>query len=879
MSQSSPSIFRILLIRWVDFVRRRAIWVVLVSLLFTWLAFDYTSRNLGINTDTADMISRHLEWRRDYIEYKKLFPQYTDTLLLVIDGTTPDIAADAGARLAQRLERDSELIEWVYVPGGGEYFERSALLYMDVDELEDLSDTLATVQPFLSRLSRDPSLRGFMTLLLDATKASLEGESIELGDVMDRVANAFDSVSTGRFHQLSWWELMLGREADRSDKRRYLSLKPKLDYAELLPVGPVIDHIRELALDLELDSAHGVRVRITGGIALSHEEMQSVSRGMGVAGILALVMVSIVLFVGLRSPRLVLASLLTLVIGLILTAAFAAFAIGHLNLISVAFAVLYIGLGVHYAIHFCLRYQELLDGGSAHDEALRACAADVGSSLVLCAVTTGIGFYAFVPTKFAGVSELGLISGTGMFISLASSLTVLPALLSLSPPRSGTQRPSRLGVSALIAFPIRHRRAVLITTVLISLAAAATLPWVRFDRNPLNLRDPQTESVETYRDLIAESETSPWTMVALAEPSDVAALAKRLKSLQLVDSVVSVADFIPQQQDEKLLLVDELALMLGMDLDQELAGQEIQTSPSLSDQNAALEALRSLLSAVPSGVDFAPEARRLEASMARFESVSSAAPDAGERLISVLESSLVASLARQLRTLQRALEAEGVSADDLPNDINARWIAPDGRHRLEVFPVENLEDPDSLRRFVSAVRSVAPLATDSPVVQLESGNVVVRAFQQAFLSALILIAVLLLVLLRSRLDVILVMTPLLLAGLLTVAATVVLGIPFNFANVITLPLLLGAGVDNGIHMVHRMRLSPPETGNILGTSTTRAVVISALTTICSFGNLAHSAHRGTASMGQLLTIGLIMTLLCTLVVLPVMLASKRGSSV
>ena len=181
-------------------------------------------------------------------------------------------------------------------------------------------------------------------------------------------------------------------------------------------------------------------------------------------------------------------------------------------------------------------------------------------------------------------------------------------------------------------------------------------------------------------------------------------------------------------------------------------------------------------------------------------------------------------------------------------------------------------------RFVAAVRKVAPDAIGFPVIYLEAGDAVVKSFQQALVLAIIAVTILLLVLLRPKSDTLFVLLPLLLAGGLTGAASVVLGVPFNFANVIALPLLLGIGVDSGIHMVHRMRAAPPASGLILETSTARAVLYSSLTTMCSFGNLAVSPHRGMASMGALLTVGIAFTLLCTLVVLPALMVNGKESA-
>jgi len=860
-------------------VRRLAPWVVVASLLLAVWCAHYTMRHIGINTDTADMIVEDLAWRQAYIEYKEKFPEYVDNLVLVLEGTNPDHLEQASEALAARLQREGGLVRWVYRPGAGPFFERHGLLYLDVERLQDLADNLAAIQPFLGRLAADPSLRGFFGVLGDALDAAAEGERIELAPVLEEVAAVVEAGLAERERALSWRRLMLGEAGERATERRFVLVKPKLDYGELFPAAPVMERVRRIAAELGLEEGARVRLRITGGLALAHEELQSVSRGAGLATAVALVLVAAVLLAGLRSVRLAAASLLTLVVGLIWTAAFATGVVGELNLISVAFAVLYIGLGVAYAVHYCLRYRELVCQGITHAAALRASAGDVGGSLVLCAVTTGIGFFAFVPTDFAGVSELGLISGTGMFISLATTLTLLPALLTLMPLRPPPPQPERgTGLKAeILSAPLRWRRPLLAGAGLLGVAAAAAVPDVRFDHNPLNLRDPGAESVQTYRDLMAESRTSPWSAVVLADDAEAAArLESRLQALPAVEAAVSLADFVPQRQAQKLDIIDELTLLLGPTL---LPGAQAPAAPSFEERRSALRALRERLEAFPqahAGAGLARAVAALEAALAQLDgTLAGATEDAAAARLARLERDLVGTLPRELRRLRRALDAGPVTAETLPQDLASRWVGPDGRHRVEVLPAENLDEQVALARFVDQVHTVVPQATGSPVVILESGRAVVGAFQQAFVLAALLITLVLLALMRSPRSVALVLSPLLLAGLFTVAAMTLLDIPFNFANVIALPLLLGVGVDNGIHMVNRMRTAPPAGGNLLRTSTSRAVVTSAVVTVVSFGNLAFSSHQGMASMGALLSIGLGFTLICTLVVLPVMLAPKR----
>lgn len=854
---------------WVGHCRRFAWPIFIGALALGGLSIQYTISNIGINTDTADMIARDLPWRQTYIGYKKDFPQFVDTLLLVVDADSPDRAEEAAARLSESIRRQRDLVEWVKQPGGSLFFRRNALLFLNDDELEQLTSNLARMQPFLGTLAREPTLPGLFLLLQSALERKEGGSSMELSPVLNHLADAAEGERSGRRHYLSWQRLMRTSVGRGADSRRYLVVKPALDFGELFPSGPALDRIRSLTKELDLVPGNGVRVRITGEPALSHEELTSVTRGTNLAFLLAVVMVTVVLLVGLRSIWLLVATLVTLLLGLSWTAAFATIAIGHLNLISVAFAVLYIGLGVDYAVHFCLRCRELHMNGSEWSEAVDGGARDVGVALAICAVTTGIGFFAFVPTDFTGVSELGIISGTGMFISLVASLTVLPALLELFPrpePMSGESR-GRLRQEA--SWPMRHRRGIRIAALSLAVGSLVALPHVRFDDDPLNLRDPSSESVATARELMADGGRSPWTLSVMAETAGEArALAQRIEALPEVNDVIHLESFVPAGQKEKLAIIDDIGLLLSLETHAVSENIASDAESRRASTTKLADALENFAARSQSASEKAA-ARRLASALTGLL----ARDDAEDRLAS-LEKDLMYYLPAQLERLKTALSPQQVFLESLPLEIQRDWKAADGRWRLEVEPAGDMSDKGNLERFVSAVQTVAPEVTGAPVVHVRSGQAVVRAFEHALISALLLISMLLFLVLRRVLEVGLVLAPLLLAMLITLAVMVIFDLPFNFANVIALPLLLGLGANNGIHMVYRWRAAPPASGDLLKTSTARGVVFSVLTTMCSFGNLAFSAHKGTASMGVLLALGLTLMMLCTLMLTPALQPGK-----
>lgn len=863
--------------RWIDLARRNAATVVVLTALLTGVAGVYTALNLEVNTEEDSLFDDEVPHRVVETEYWEIFPNQYENIVILVDARTPEQAREAAAALAARLEEAPELFGAVYLPQG-EFFEEHALLYMDTEELRDLADRLARVQPYLASLAEDGSLRGLSMMLARGVRALRDGD-VSLDDLepmLRRVDAALEARLAGESYDLSWAEVVAGREMDEEASRRLILAQPIRDFSQLVAAGKPLGAVLRFAEELGLSEENGISVRMTGDVALAYEEMGLVEVQARTAGVASFVMVAALMLFALRSPRVVLAALLSLVAGLVGTGTFAALAIGHLNLISVAFAVLFIGLGIDFGVHLCMAYQESLARGLDHGSALRESARKVGGSLVLCAVTTAIGFYVFVPTDFSGVAELGLISGTGMLISLFCSFTVLPAILSLGLREQTAARAARRAQMHLVPdFPTRHPVPVAIGAGVLAVGALFVLPEAHFDQNPLRVRDPSAVSVQAFQELLAQSRTSPWSLNAVRPDLESAeALAAELSRLPSVESAITVNRYVPANQEEKLGIIEDVAMFLAPPPNGRPA------PATLEEVVAALEDLEKelwlLVRDSEEGAAVHDLAGDVQASIDRFlEQLRAQGPAEAVVAVHELEQSLVGSLDRQLDLLQRAVAVDPITLDALPEALLGRMISDSGMVRVQIFPEEDLTDPEALARFVESVQSIAPRASGSAVAIYSASRVVVAALKQAFTAAVIAIVVLLLLIWRTVEDTALVMAPLALAGVLTPAAAVLLGVPFNFADVIVLPLLLGIGVDTSIHLVHRARLAEPGDQQLLQTSTANAVVFSALTTIASFGSLALASHRGMASLGQLLTLGVLVTVLCNLVVLPALLELRR----
>jgi hopanoid biosynthesis associated RND transporter like protein HpnN len=859
----------ILLSRMVAAVCRRPAITVIVAVLLAIAAGWYSAVALRLNTSAADMISPEVPYRQHAGAYRQAFPFADNQIVVVVDAPSPDQAEAAAERLAELMRGHRDVITDVEVPSADPYFRRYGLMFLEIDALQDLATRLAGAQAALGMLHDDPSLRG-LAKMLDLVLGKVGNDApASLSDLLGRFADTTDAVAAGRPAHLSWTSLVSGAGADRLGNRRFVLARPVLDNTSFARGRPALSSVRAAIEALNGEAVgQGVEARVTGSVALRQTELDTVASSAGIATILSFVLVSAVLIAGMRSGRLIFAVLMTLVIGLMLTSGLAALVVGQLNLISVTCAVMFFGLGDDFGSHLSLRYQEELRSGIPPFAAVVAASVGVGPALTLSTLCAAIGFLSFVPTDYRGLAEFGIISGLGMGVALLVSLTVLPALIALMRPGPGVAAMERED-RGFALWVERNSRRILVVAGIGFAVSLLLLPQVRLDVNPLNLQDERTEAVRTYRDLAGKPETSPYSVNILTPNLDAAqGLADRLRGLPEVGGVRTLASYVPGDQDDKLAIIGDMALLIGPSI------QDTPVPPALgpADRAAAVADIRKVVETYLNGnppPDVAAAARRFAEALDRLSPNDAAALDAA----------LTGGLPDLLDRLRTGLEVENpITPDDVPDSLRRRWIAPDGRARVEVQPAFDISDSRAMQTFAQPILDIAPTATGAPVTVTEGSRIVLGSFEEAVLLTVGAIVLLLLVIQRSASGIALILAPLVLAAFYTLASSAALDIPFNFANVIVIPLLFGLGVSSSIHMVARGQelargLSPGQRFGIglLATSTPRAVLVSTLTTSTAFATLAISPHRGLSSMGILLAIALLFTLICSLIVLPALM--------
>jgi len=847
-----------LVARLVNFSRRFSIALVLLTLVACAAMGTYVARTIKINTDIDQLMATGLDWREREAEMTKAFPHKQNRLVIVVDGANADLAEDAARQMTAELAKQPSLFKSVTRPDSLPFFQKYGFYLLPEQELSDVLETLIKAQPMLGSLARDLSLRGLfatMELALEGIKRG-EAEYKTLEPSFRLMADTIEASLRGERVKMPWRSMMSDSKPSLRDTRKFIITQPALDFSALSPGKKARDEVKAIASKLGLTPDHGVTVRQTGSVALNDEEFASVAEGTSLATVVSISLVILILFLALRSWRLIIPVLLTLFAGLIATTAFAMAAVGSLNLISVAFAVMFVGIAVDFGFQFGVRLRDEHHKEPDITKALESTAKLIAAPISFAAASAALGFFAFIPTSYRGVSELGLIAGVGMLIAYLLNLTLLPALLSLFKPPAEPEAIGYAWMAPVDAFIANKRRPLTFAVVAVGAVALLVASQTRFDFDPLNLKNPQTESVSTLFDIMQDPNASPYTIELLApDLAKAKELAAKLDALPEVDHTITLASFVPDNQEAKKALIDDANFMLGPTINPET----FIVPPTPSQQFEALATITDKLRKL--GKD-KTEAQRLASAIGKLVE---------EDDLSVLERTqyaLLSGMNDYLNQIRLLLSAEGITPESITQDLSRDWITEDGRAKIEVYPKGNARDHRILSAFTKAVLNVAPQATGPSISIQESGKTVSTAFLQAGCLGLLAIALLSLIVLRSFKDTARLILPLLLAGAMTLATMVAINLSLNFANIIALPLLLSLGVTYAIYFISYWKSGQDKP---LQSSMARAVLFSAGTTLVAFGSLSLSSHTGTRGMGELLTIALVYSVLSTFLVLPVLL--------
>jgi hopanoid biosynthesis associated RND transporter like protein HpnN len=843
---------------WIVGASARRAWPVVIALaLLAALGLGYAARHLSVDTDTNDLFAKNLPWRQAQIVESANFPQFDKLIVAVVRADTPEEASETAAALNAKLAADkTDFIDSRY-PAGSPFYVQNGLLLLPMNHLGKLLNSIIAAQPFLGGLAADPSSRGLFTGIGLIAQGVAQGQAdlTPYNQALSGVAANLQAAADGQPQPLSWQNLIGGNIGGDAE---FVLAHPVLNQASLQPGGVATAALARIAASLPDVKSGRARVDYTGQIPLSDEQFASLTQGLALGSLVSVILIALWLYLALRSWRLIAPILATLLLGLALTIGFAAVAIGVMNLISVAFAILFIGLAVDFAIQFCVRLRDVRHAHPALAAAIPETARQAGGQIALAATATSCGFLAFSPTPFVGVAELGLIAGVGMFIAFICTITFLPALLTLLAPRAETIAIGLpLGARA-DRFLHRRRSPVLAVFALLALAGLYASVTVGFDANPLDTKDPHSESMETLQTLLDNPATNPFYADALAPSLPAAAtLAAKLARLPQVAGVISGLTFVPPDQTQKLAMLAQAQTILAPTLAPQTGAPAVTPAAiraSMTTARNAIEAVRAQLPAHSPVLSIAAALTKLLAD--------------NDAQVMAMNAAVTRFLPQELQRLNESLNAQQITVQNLAPSIKRDWFLPDGRVRVEALPTAAAQTTRGLTAFSRAVLSVAPDAGGPAISTIATAGTILNSFREAAILACIAIAVILLAVFRNFRDSLLVLAALALSALLTALFAKLWGLQINYANIIALPLLLGVGVSFNVYFVMNFRAGMR---NFLSSATAHAVLFSALTTGTAFGSLAASHDRGTSSMGILLLLSLLAVLISTFVFLPALL--------
>jgi uncharacterized protein len=835
--------------------------VIAAGVLLAAASAIYTARHFAIDTDINNLLSSKLPWRQQEIAFHEAFPQAVDLILVDVGAATPEAATAAAQDLQGALGGKPELFRSIGGALDSPFIHRNGLLFLTTDQIRHLTGQLVTAKPIIGGLASDPSLRGMVQVLSGLLGYAKQGfVSLDgMAPTLNLAADTLDGVAKGGPVQFSWKTLVQG-EARPLDLHHFVEVWPVLDRDVLEPGGRATAAIRNIANQFGLKAKYGADVTLTGPVIISDNEFAGVHEGIALNSAVTGAIVLIILWLALRSLRLVAAVAVNIGVGLLITAAGGLLMVGALNPISLAFAVLFVGLGADFAIQYTVRYR-----AERHDlndlvRALYVAAEWVGIPLTLAAGAAAAGFLSFTPTAYSGLAQLGIIAGFGMVIAYLTSLTLLPALIRAfgAPPEP---KPLNLPAMAPVdAFLKRHRVAVIVTTVLIVAAGLPALPRLQFNFNPLALENQKSAALTS---LFRLGKSVPLSTAHVIVPQDqVGDVAKKLAALPEVATTWTLESFVPKDQDQKLPVIEaaEKALDPALRASPRPAPSDEENVTALKQGVAALQD-----AAGQNNGAGADAARRLADALGKLVEA-----DATQR--ARVTDAFVRPLHLDLAGVAESLTAGPVTRASLPPELVRDWVTPDSRERIEIWPKGDANDNANISRFARAVQAAQSGASGEAIGSIEWGSTIVEAFAEAAALALLSIAILLWIVLRRFTDVLVTLTPLLVAGIVTLEICALTGFQLNYANIIALPVLLGIGVAFKIYYVTAWRRGESK---FLQSVLTRAVFYSTLLTATAFGSLWLSNQPGISSMGKLLALSLVCTLTSAALFQPALMGEPR----
>lgn len=857
------------------------------------LGIYYTVTRLQFSTDRNDLVGSDKKYHRNFLQFKEEFPGQDD-LVAVVESEDMEKNRQFVERLASRLERETNLFTDVFYKGDLKLLGPKALLFLKEETLVELKTTLQDYKPFIQHFSNATNLNSLFRIINQQFRTASRERNAEndslvkaipaLQRILDQAADSLDRPGIPPSPGINAL-FNSSEEAERQmyitfDKGRLYLVTARARSEEL--ESKAVHRLRELVAQTQSEVT-GVNAAITGEPVLQSDEMRQSQEDTTLATIVSLLLIASIFIYSYRETGRPLKATFCLVVGVGFTMAFTTLAVGHLNILTITFAPILMGLAIDFGIHLITRYEEELRHGKNRRLAIEKAMVYTGKGIFTGCFTTAGAFLAMTFTDFKGIQEMGIISGGGLVICLLPMMTILPSLLLRG--RQNVIDHHRLTYmeerrARIERIWLERPYAVIILSMMGTVLALTQLSKLRFDYNLLNMQTQGIPSVIFERKLIDSTTKSAIFAAVVADNFEQAVeLEARIKTLPTVSSVDSIASLLLEDQSRQLELIRDIKQIVNP-----IQFALIDVDPAnLAELDQTLWFLNGYLGLTLKELEKSQEQdligafQSLRKSLVSFRSkINSGDPVRRAAKLGLFQQAFFKDIHDTFAALRNQDDTGRLKVEDLPEALRNRFIGQTGKVLLQVYPKENIWDRDPQERFIRDLRneldptdSGKPVITGTPVQLYEYTTLLKDSYEMAAWYALGAIAVLVLLHFRSLTCVFLALLPVGVGSLWAVGIMGWLNIPFNPANIMTLPLVVGIGVTNGIHIINRF--AEEQSPSILARSTGKAVLVSALTTITGFGSLMLAQHRGIVSLGQVMSLGTAACMIAALTLLPAIL--------
>lgn len=904
-----------------DCVATYPYYILVFSLLLALLSAGYTIFNMKFLTNRNDLISPNSKYYKDFQSYRKEFKDF-DGLVIAIEGEDSQKVKKFVDDLAQFFYSNPENFEDVFHKIDTRFFKNKKLLYLSIDDLHSVEKKIKANEAFLGSIIEKPGLEQFFirvnkeiskamvgSLISDFLGGDDKSEKTESENPLDlslvvSILEQMLGYLKGEKKFLSPWKNIFIKKKGGIDDDGYLTTSEKNFYFIFLnpserqsdfakAVGPISmarNYIKRLQ-----HKYPGVTAGVTGPTALSSDEMVTSLNDTIKASFISLFGVSLLLIISLKGFILPFIAVFTLVISLCWTLGFTTLTIGHLNILSVVFTTILIGLGIDFAIHFILRYQEEKELGDDIFKFLKKSFIGTGKGVIAGAVTTSFAFMSIIFSDFKGIAELGFIAGTGIIICLFVTMTFLPALIIII---DHLQTKSWLGgwnkkltfnykLSKKIFFPffdlfLKKPGYLIFFSCVITFLSLLAIKDIRFDYNILDLQAIGIESVDYEMKILNNSDQSAWYGAMIVDTfKEVLSKKKLLESIPSVNGVKSIASMVPEHQEDKINIIKKISHFFKRfpPADNTVSSVNIVNLSKVLNKIYFKMRKEKNTSWKQGNKPQTESIQKLRKLIVEFNSLVKERKEISFKSdLEQYQNILFDDFGQKIQSFRDALNPVKIEISDIPKNLKERFIGRTGKFMLQIFPKINIYDRGPMEEFVSDIRSIDFNVTGTAITASESSRLMKEGYIKGGQYALMAILLFVWISFKDWRCTLLAILPLVLGAIWGLGLMALFNLHFNLANLIILPLIIGIGVDNGIHIVHRFRDDKDRTVSPIYKSTGKAVILSSFTTIIGFGSLMVASHRGIHSIGVLLTIGVGCCMVASITVLPAILkiASENG---